>query len=84
MTGSCASTELPKVVCDANTLGAEVRVANANGVELKPLADIKETGAIQGRTATLDADGTTLTLSGDTGCGADTLVAMTVTSYVCE
>ena len=48
------------------------------------LADIKETGAIQGRTATLDADGTTLTLSGETGCGADTLVTMTVTSYVCE
>ena len=43
-----------------------------------------KTGTIQGRTATLDAEGTTLTLSGETGCGADTLVTLTVTSYVCE
>ncbi len=84
MTGSCVETKTTTVVCDATTLGVEARVVNTRGVELKPLLNINETGAVQGRTATLDAGGTTLTVTGDTGCGADKLVTMTVTSYVCE
>lgn len=45
------------IVCDAKTLNVEARVVNVNGVELKPLVDIQETGAVQGRTGTLEQAG---------------------------
>jgi hypothetical protein len=84
MTGSCANSATTTTVCDATTLGVEARVLNMTGVELKPLAALVDTGAMQGRTATVSADGSTLSLTGATGCGADTLITATVTSYVCE
>jgi hypothetical protein len=84
MTGSCANTAMTTAVCDAKTLGVEARVLDMSGIELKPLADLQETGALQGRTATVSADGATLSLTGETGCGGDKLITATVTSYVCE
>jgi hypothetical protein len=83
-TGSCANSETKTTVCDATTLGVEARVLDMKGVELKPLAYLYDTGAMQGRTATVSADGSTLSLTGETGCGADKLITATVTSYVCE
>jgi hypothetical protein len=84
VTGSCANNSTTKVTCDASTKGVEARVLDVTGIELKPLMDIKETGAVQGRTASVSADGLTLSLTGETGCGADKLVTTTVTVFVCE
>jgi len=84
MTGSCVNSETKPTVCDATTLGVEARVLDVKGIELKPLPDLKQTGALQGRTATVSADGLTLSLTGETGCGSDNLVTATVTYYVCE
>jgi len=46
MTGSCSKSGTTTAVCDAASVGVEARVLDVDGVELKPLADLKETGAM--------------------------------------